>query len=64
MGGKFWLAFVGIAIACGFAGLLLFVFLDAAWYRWGFFGTFLLLAAVLLVIAWFVDRRAQRRYVD
>ena len=62
LGGKFWLKFVGGAIACGLAGLLLFLFIGSAWYRWGFLGMFLFFAAALLTIAWFVDRRSKKNY--
>jgi hypothetical protein len=44
-------------IRLGIAALILFLIIDAAWLRWGFVGTFILVSAVLLVIAWFYDRR-------
>ena len=61
LGGKFWLAFIGGAIACVFAGLILFLILGNAWARWGFFGMFLLMAVIFLAIGWFMDRRTKRR---
>ena len=64
MGAKFWLAFIGATIALGLAGLILFLLIDAAWYRWGFLGGFLLIAAILLVIAWILDRRTAKRYAE
>jgi hypothetical protein len=60
LGGKFWLALVGGAIACGIAAIVVLLFIGAAWARWGFFGMFLLLSAVLLGIGWIVDRREKR----
>jgi hypothetical protein len=33
-----------------------------ALYAWGFFGMFLVLAVMLLVIGWLIDRREARRY--
>jgi membrane protein implicated in regulation of membrane protease activity len=62
LGGKFWLLFIGGAIACAFAGLLLFLLIGSAWARWGFLGMFLLLSAVSLAIGWIVDRRGKRSY--
>ena len=47
LGGKFWLLFIGGAIACVFAGLLLFLLIGIAWARWGFLGMFLVLAVIL-----------------
>ena len=62
LGGKFWLLAIGGAIACGIAGLLLFLFIGNAWARWGFLGMFLFMSAVALGIGWIVDRRSQKRY--
>ncbi len=62
LGTKGWLAFIGGVIGLGIAGLLLMVFISGAWYRWGILGTFLIIAAILLAIAWFVDRRAKKSY--
>ena len=61
LGGKFWLAFIGGAIAFAFAGVLLFLLFDAAWARWGFLGTFLILAAGMLLFGWIFDRRQAKR---
>ena len=63
-GPKFWLAYIGGAIAFAFAGFMLFILIDAAVYRWGFFGMFLFFSAVLLGIAWVFDRRTKRQYDD
>ena len=60
LGGKFWLLFIGGAIACAFAGLLLFILIGNAWARWGFFGMFLFLAVVSLAIGWIFDRRNKK----
>ena len=62
LGGKFWLGFIGAAIACVFTGVLLFLLIGSAWVRWGFLGMFLLLSAILLSVGWIVDRREKRRY--
>ena len=62
LGGKFWLLFIGGAIACAFAGLLLFLLIGTAWARWGFLGMFLFLSVVFLTIGWIFDRRGKRSY--
>jgi membrane protein implicated in regulation of membrane protease activity len=62
LGGKFWLAIVGGAIAFAIAAFLVLGFIGTAWARWGFFGMFLVLSAILLGIGWFVDRREKKRY--
>jgi membrane protein implicated in regulation of membrane protease activity len=61
LGGKFWLTFIGGAIACTIAGVLLFLLIGSAWARWGFLGMFLLLSAILLAFGWIVDRRDKSR---
>jgi hypothetical protein len=62
LGGKFWLKVIGICLAVGIAGLLLFLLVGAAVYRWGFFGGFLFLGAILLIWAWIYDRRHTKEY--
>ena len=59
LGGKFWLLFIGGAIACAFAGILLFLLIGNAWARWGFFGMFLFLSVIFLAIGWIIDREKQ-----
>ena len=61
LGGKFWLAAIGGAIAFGIAGLLLFLVIDAAWARWGFLGMFLFLSLLMLLFGWIFDRRQAKR---
>ena len=55
LGGKFWLMFIGGAIACALAGLLLFFLIGTAWARWGFLVMFLFLAVVSLAVGWIFD---------
>jgi uncharacterized membrane protein len=62
MGAKFWIGFMAAVVGLGIAALLIFLLIDAAWYRWGFLGGCLALAVVLLVIAWIMDRRTAKRY--
>jgi len=61
LGGKFWLAIVGGAIACAVAGILCLLLIGAAWARWGFLAMFLLLSVILLGIGWISDRRERQR---
>lgn len=61
MGGKAWLGFIGITIACGVAGFVGFMLISGFWYRWGFLGTFLIIAVVSLLAGWIIDRRDERR---
>jgi hypothetical protein len=57
-----WLGLAALVIGLGFAALILFLLLDIAWMAWGAFGTLLALGAILLIFAWFYDRRQARRY--
>jgi membrane protein implicated in regulation of membrane protease activity len=61
LGARFWLAIIGGAIGCAIAAIIVLVFLGRAWERWGFFGMFLLLSAILLGFGWIVDRREKKR---
>jgi hypothetical protein len=63
LGGKFWLWVIGVCLAIGIGGLLLFLLVGAAWYRWGFFGALIFFGAIALLAAWVYDRRQQRRAV-
>ena len=62
LGGRFWASVLGVCLAIGIGGFLLFWFVGAAWARWGGFGAILVLGAVLLLVAWIYDRRATRTY--
>jgi hypothetical protein len=61
-GFRFYAGLAGIVIACGIAGLILMLIFTRAIYAWGALGAFLALAAVLLLVGWFVDRRSAQRY--
>ena len=45
----------------GIAGLVLFLLIAEAWYRWGFLAMFLAIAALALLGGWIVDRRNAKR---
>jgi Flp pilus assembly protein TadB len=62
LGGRFWLKLVGVCLACGLVGLILFLLMSRAVYRWGFLGGFLAFALLLLLVGWVWDRRNARRY--
>lgn len=64
LGGKFWAGLFGIVIAAGIGAFILLLLFSRAVYAWGFFGAFLALAVVLIIIAWFYDRRHTRSYDD
>jgi hypothetical protein len=51
----------GIGIGVAIVGLILMLIFSRAIYAWGFFGMFLLLAVVMLVIGWVIDRREARQ---
>ena len=60
LGWKFWLWVIGVALAVGIGGLLLFLLVGAAWYRWGFFGAMIFFGAILLPPPPIYDRRQRR----
>lgn len=64
LGWRFWGSVLGVCLAVGVGGFLLFWLVGAAWYRWGAFGALLFLGAMLLLGAWIHDRRATRTYED
>jgi hypothetical protein len=64
LGARFWLRLAGLTIVFGIAALLLFLLVDAAWYRWGVFGAMLFFFVILLAIGWVYDRRHEKEYAD
>jgi hypothetical protein len=60
LGFGFYARLAGIAIAVAIAGLILMLIFSRALYAWGFLGMFLLIAVVLLVIGWVINRREAR----
>ena len=64
LGARFWLKLIGLVIVFGIAALLLFLLVDAAWYRWGVFGALLFFFVILLAFGWFYDRRKANEYAD
>jgi hypothetical protein len=64
LGFKFWAGMIGIVIAAGIGGMILFLVFSRAVYAWGFLGAFLVLAVILIIIAWFYDRRKAKEYEE
>jgi hypothetical protein len=64
LGWKFWLWVIGISLAVGLGGMLLFLLIGAAWYSWGFFGALLFFSAIALAYAWYYDRSHAKEYHD
>jgi hypothetical protein len=62
LGLKFWAGLIGIILACGIGGMIvLFIFSRAA-YAWGLIGGLLVLCGLLIIVAWFHDRRQVKKY--
>ena len=64
LGAGFWLKTIGVVFAFGIGGLILFVFIGAAWYAWGLLGTFVFVIGVLALVGWIYDRQRSKRYED
>jgi high-affinity Fe2+/Pb2+ permease len=64
LGGRFWLAVLGIAIAGAIGFLVILNVIGWAWWNFGLLGGLILISVVLLLIGWISDRRQRRRYED
>jgi hypothetical protein len=64
LGARFWFTALGAILAFGIGGILLFSLLGAVWYRWGAFGALLAGFALILGVAYFVDRGRTKAYDD
>jgi uncharacterized membrane protein YkgB len=64
MGGRFWLRMFGILIAVGIAVILVLIFIGNALAKWGLFGGFLVIGAVLLLLAWLWDKREAKKNAE
>jgi hypothetical protein len=62
LGAKFWLGTFGVLLAAGIGIFIILLIFYRAAYAWGFVGAFLLLFAVLILIAWIWDRRRQKQF--
>jgi membrane protein implicated in regulation of membrane protease activity len=61
LGARFWLMFIGGLVAAALAGIILIGLFGRAWYAWGFFGAFTVLAVALIASGYLYDRREQKR---
>jgi hypothetical protein len=61
LGFRFYAGFAGIVVAIGIAIWVFVILISRAVYAWGLLGMFLVLAVVLMVFGWWVDRRDARR---
>jgi hypothetical protein len=64
LGAGFWFKLIGIVLACGVGAILLFLLVDAAWYRWGALGALVFFSGIMLVYAYVYDRRHAKAYAD
>jgi hypothetical protein len=64
LGAGFWFKLIGIVLACGVGAILLFLLVDAAWYRWGALGALVFFSSIMLVYAYVYDRRHAKAYAD
>ena len=64
LGFGFWAKIAGLIIVIGFAGLILMLLITRAVYAFGFLGALVAFAAILLLIAWFYDRRQIEEYEE
>ncbi len=62
LGFKFWAGMAGVVLAVGIGLMIVFFLFSRAVYAWGALGAFLALALVLIIVAWFIDRRKVREY--
>lgn len=62
LGRGFWTKTVGIVIGLGVLGLIAFVVIDRLMYRFGMLGALLVVAGILMLIAYRFDTKKQRDY--
>jgi hypothetical protein len=64
LGARFWLWLAGLLVIGAIAFVIVIIFLNHAYYMWGAFGTFVVLIGILILFAWFYDRKQQHKYDD
>jgi hypothetical protein len=64
LGAGFWLKMFGLIVVGGIAALVIFLLIDAAWYRWGALGALLFFFVLIGGIAYISDRRQQKQYEE
>jgi hypothetical protein len=64
LGAGFWWKMIGLIVLCGVGALLLFLLVDAAWYRWGAIGALLFFFLVAVAYGAIFDRRKAKQYEE
>jgi hypothetical protein len=64
LGASFWWKLIGLVFLCGAGAILLFLLVDAAWYRWGGIGALLFFFLIAVAYGAIFDRRAAKKYAD
>ena len=64
LGFRFWVWLAAVIVGGAVALLIVLLLFSRAVYAFGFFGAFLALAVVLLLIGWIYDRRQQQKYEE
>jgi hypothetical protein len=64
LGAGFWLKALGVIIAFGIGGIILFWIIGMAWYAWGAFGALLFCFALIALAGWIYDRTHRSTYDD
>jgi hypothetical protein len=64
LGAGFWFKLIGLVLLFGIGGILLFVFVGAAWARWGGLGALVFFFIIFLAFGYIYDRRHAKAYED
>lgn len=64
LGKSFYFKLVGICIACGLLALVGFLIFNRLVYRFGMIGGLVIIAGILMLVAWRYDKKQQHRYDD
>jgi L-asparagine transporter-like permease len=64
LGARFWLWLAGILAIGAIAFVVVIIFLNGAYRRWGAFGAIAFFVVIMIIAAWFYDRRQQHKYDD
>jgi membrane protein implicated in regulation of membrane protease activity len=64
LGFRFWVWLAAVIVGGAVALLIVLLLFSKAVYAFGFFGAFVALAVVLLLIGWIYDRRQQQKYEE
>ena len=62
LGARFWLWLAGILAIGAAAFVVVVIFLNGAYRRWGAFGAIVVIVGILIFGAWLYDRRQQHKY--